>query len=104
MPIHSSNVRVLGNGGNQTSTSDGIQCENDENGDGTCSVDLHDNEIYEMVDPDEEDVRMHAIAQTMSNSEEGKTRQKKSLLLHPCSSQPRQKLSVNCLVRDSIEI
>ena len=103
-PSHSSAARVLGNGGNQTSISDGIQCEHDENGDGTCSVELHGNEMCEMVNPDDEDVRVHATKLTTSNSEESSTKQKKSLLPHTPSSQPRQELSVNCLVRDWIEI
>ena len=99
MPSHSSAARVLGNGGNQTSTGNGIPDENDD--DGTCSVELHDNEMYGKVSLDtiiEEGAC--ASAPPLELSKEGESRQKKSLLPHPYKSQSRQTVSVNCLVRE----
>ena len=103
MPSHSSAARMLGNNGNLMRTSNGIPSENfDVNVDDACSTEMHGNGLYVMLPTDVDDRACTPLCASapVNFSKNGGARQKEPVLPHPRDSQPRQKVSVNCLVRE----
>ena len=103
VPSHISAARVLGNDGNLMRTSNRISSENiDVNVDDACSTEMHGNELYVMVPTDVDDRACTPLwaSAPVKFSKNGGARQKEPVLPHPRDSQPRQKVSVNCLVRE----
>ena len=103
MPSYRSAARLLGNNGNLMRTSNGIPSENFYvNVDDACSTEMHGYGLYVMLPTDVDDRACTPLCASapVNFSKNGGARKKEPVLPHPRDSQPRQKVSVNCLVRE----